>query len=40
MIKFPPLYLKFLEDLSEEECIDVFNEAGAGTYLYGARGSS
>ena len=35
MIKFPPLYLKFLEDLGEEECIDVFNESGAGAYLYG-----
>lgn len=35
MIKFPPLYLKFLEDLREEECIDVFNESGAGAYLYG-----
>lgn len=35
MIKFPPLYLKFLDDLGEEECIDVFNEAGAGAYLYG-----
>ena len=35
MIKFPPLYLKFLEDLGDEECIDVFNEMGAGTYLYG-----
>ena len=36
MIKFPPLYLKFLEDLGEEECIDVFNESGAGAYLYGS----
>ena len=35
MIKFPPLYLKFLEDLGDEECIDVFNEMGAGAYLYG-----
>ena len=35
MIKFPPLYLKFLEDLGDEECVDVFNEAGAGAYLYG-----
>ena len=35
MIKFPPLYLKFLEDLGDEECLDVFNEAGAGAYLYG-----
>lgn len=35
MIKFPPLYLKFLDDLGEEECIDVFNESGAGAYLYG-----
>ena len=35
MIKFPPLYLKFLEDLGDEECIDVFNEAGMGAYLYG-----
>ena len=35
MIKFPPLYLKFLEDLGEEECVDVFNETGAGAYLYG-----
>lgn len=35
MIKFPQLYLKFLEDLGEEECIDVFNESGAGAYLYG-----
>nr|WP_314128666.1 hypothetical protein [uncultured Campylobacter sp.] len=36
MIKFPPLYLKFLEDLGDEECIDVFNESGAGAYLYGS----
>ena len=35
MIKFPPLYLNFLDDLGGEECIDVFNEAGAGAYLYG-----
>ena len=35
MIKFPPLYLKFLEDLGDEECIDVFHEMGAGAYLYG-----
>ena len=35
MIKFPPLYLKFLEDLEGEECVDVFNEAGMGAYLYG-----
>ena len=35
MIKFPPLYLNFLEDLGDEECIDVFNESGAGAYLYG-----
>lgn len=35
MIKFPPLYLKFLEDLEGEECLDVFSEAGAGAYLYG-----
>ena len=35
MIKFPPLYLKFLEDIDGEECVDVFNEAGAGAYLYG-----
>ena len=35
MIKFPPLYLKFLDDLGEEECIDVFNEMGTGVYLYG-----
>ena len=35
MIKFPPLYLKFLDDLEGEECIDVFNESGAGAYLYG-----
>ena len=35
MIKFPPLYLKFLDDLGDEECVDVFNEAGAGAYLYG-----
>ena len=35
MIKFPPLYLKFLDDLEGEECVDVFNEAGAGAYLYG-----
>lgn len=35
MIKFPPLYLKFLKDLGEEERIDVFNESGAGAYLYG-----
>lgn len=35
MIKFPPLYLKFLEGLGEEECIDIFNESGAGAYLYG-----
>jgi len=36
VIKFPPLYLKFLEDLEGEECIDVFNEVGAGAYLYGS----
>ena len=35
MIKFPPLYLKFLENIDVEECVDVFNEAGAGAYLYG-----
>ena len=35
MIKFPPLYLKFLESIDGEECVDVFNEAGAGAYLYG-----
>ncbi len=35
MIKFPPLYLKFLENIEGEECIDVFNEAGADAYLYG-----
>ena len=35
MIKFPPLYLKFLDGLGDEECIDVFNESGAGAYLYG-----
>ena len=35
MIKFPPLYLKFLDDLEGEECVDVFNEAGAGAYIYG-----
>lgn len=35
MIKFPPLYLKFLEDLGDEECLDIFNESGAGAYLYG-----
>lgn len=35
MIKFPPLYVKFLEDLDDEECIDVFNESGTGAYLYG-----
>ena len=35
MIKFPPLYLKFLDDLEGEECVDVFNEAGTGAYLYG-----
>lgn len=35
MIKFPPLYLKFLDDLEGEECVDVFNETGMGAYLYG-----
>ena len=35
MIKFPPLYLKFLDGLGDEECIGVFNESGAGAYLYG-----
>lgn len=35
MIKFPPLYLKFLENIEGEERVDVFNEAGAGAYLYG-----
>jgi hypothetical protein len=35
VIKFPPLYLKFLENIDVEECVDVFNEAGAGAYLYG-----
>ena len=35
MIKFPPLYLKFLENIEGEECIDVFNEMGAAAYLYG-----
>ena len=35
MIKFPPLYLKFLENIEGEECVDVFNESGMGAYLYG-----
>ena len=35
MINFPPLYLKFLESIEGEECVDIFNEAGAGAYLYG-----
>ena len=35
MIKFPPLYLKFLDDLGGEEYVDVFNEAAAGAYIYG-----
>ncbi len=38
MINSPPLYLKFLESIEGEECVDIFNEAGAGASIYtGAR---